>query len=99
MSTLKELLAQRAALDAKIAEQQSADRARVISEIKALMADYGLTAMDLAGTPRARAEPRQPVAAKYRDQSTGETWSGRGLQPKWLKAKIAAGAKLEDFKV
>lgn len=39
------------------------------------------------------------VAAKYRNQATGETWSGRGLQPKWLKAAIAGGAKLTDFTV
>lgn len=34
---------------------------------------------------------------KYRDPATGMTWSGRGLQPKWLKVAIAGGARLEDF--
>jgi hypothetical protein len=37
--------------------------------------------------------------AKYRNAATGETWSGRGLQPKWLKAAISAGANLDDFSV
>jgi ParB/RepB/Spo0J family partition protein len=35
----------------------------------------------------------------YRNAATGETWSGRGLMPKWLKAATAAGAKLNDFEV
>ncbi len=37
------------------------------------------------------------VQAKYRDPATGATWSGRGLQPKWLKVKLEAGHKLEEF--
>ena len=38
------------------------------------------------------------VAAKYRDKS-GNTWAGRGAQPVWLREKLKAGAKLEDFAV
>ena len=39
------------------------------------------------------------VAVKYRNATTGDTWSGRGLQPKWLKAALAAGRKIEEFAV
>jgi DNA-binding protein H-NS len=35
---------------------------------------------------------------KYRDRA-GNTWAGRGAQPKWLRAKLKAGAKLRDFAV
>src|SRR5947207_2540341 len=38
------------------------------------------------------------VAIKYRDRS-GNTWAGRGAQPLWLREKLKAGAKLEDFAV
>jgi DNA-binding protein H-NS len=38
------------------------------------------------------------VAIKYRDKS-GNTWAGRGAQPLWLREKLKAGAKLEDFAV
>jgi DNA-binding protein H-NS len=38
------------------------------------------------------------VAVKYRDKE-GNTWAGRGAQPVWLREKIKAGAKLEDFVV
>jgi DNA-binding protein H-NS len=35
---------------------------------------------------------------KYQDRS-GNTWAGRGAQPVWLREKLKAGAKLEDFAV
>ena len=38
------------------------------------------------------------VPVKYRDRS-GNTWAGRGAQPVWLREKLRAGAKLEDFAV
>jgi DNA-binding protein H-NS len=38
------------------------------------------------------------VAVKYRDKQ-GNTWAGRGAQPVWLRERLKAGAKLEDFAV
>ena len=38
------------------------------------------------------------VPIKYRDKS-GNTWAGRGVQPRWLRERIKAGAKLEQFAV
>ncbi len=39
------------------------------------------------------------VAPKYRDAATGQTWSGRGLQPNWLKAALATGRGIVEFKL
>ena len=36
------------------------------------------------------------VAPKYRSPD-GETWAGRGATPRWLKAAIKEGKKLESF--
>jgi hypothetical protein len=38
------------------------------------------------------------VPVKYRDKE-GNTWAGRGAQPVWLREKLKAGAKLEDFAI
>lgn len=38
------------------------------------------------------------VAAKYRGPN-GETWSGRGLTPKWLTALVADGKTKEEFAI
>ena len=103
MTSLKELLAQRAALEKQIEEAGRAERSEAIAKVRSLMADHGLTAADLSGgksAPRANGGSKgAKVAAKYRDADTGATWSGRGLQPNWLKAALADGRKLEDFAV
>jgi len=37
------------------------------------------------------------VPPKYRCPETGETWSGRGKQPRWLAAAIKDGKEPDDF--
>lgn len=113
MSNYQDLLAQKAALEKQAAELEKAlqearraERAGVIAQIKSLLAEHGLTVADLglkaggvkvAGTPGSNAGRK--VAPKYRNEATGETWTGRGLQPKWIQAAIASGKKLEDFAI
>ena len=98
MATLQELLAQRAALDAQIEQTKDSARVEAVAKVKSLMAEYGLSVADLSmRTPKVVKVSK--VAVKYRNKATGETWSGRGLQPKWLKAAITGGAALADFHV
>ena len=47
------------------------------------------------GVTYAAALQRRPV--RYRDPRTGDTWSGRGLMPRWLRARLDQGHKLQDF--
>lgn len=100
---LKDLLAQKAALEQKIEEAARSERAEAIAKVRALMGEHGLSLADLSvrGTPRkARGGGGGgKVAAKYRNAATGDSWSGRGLRPNWLKAALASGKKLEDFAV
>ena len=100
MASLQDLIAQKEALEREIERAKQQGRTDAIEKIRALMAEYGLSAADLAGkTARAKSGKSKTakVPAKYRDSSTGETWSGRGLQPRWLKAALAAGRKLDEF--
>lgn len=103
MTTLQDLLAKKAALEQEIEATQKRERQDAIAKVKSLMNEYGLSASDLTGKGgtktggKSGASKGGKVAAKYRNNATGETWSGRGLQPKWLKAAVAAGKKLEDF--
>lgn len=110
MSNYQELLAQKAALEKQAADLEKqlqdarrAERSAVINQIKSLLAEHGLTVADLglkAGKPAATgSNAGKKVAPKYRNQATGETWTGRGLQPKWIQAAIASGKKLEDFAI
>lgn len=49
-----------------------------------------------AGKAAKAKKPAAAVAAKYRGPN-GETWSGRGLSPKWLSALVAAGGTKEQY--
>ena len=96
--TLGDLLAQKAALEKQIADFQRNQRGEAIARVKALMAEYGLTLADIGNRPAAA--PRKTsakVAPKYRNPATGDTWSGRGLKPKWLTTALAGGASIADF--
>jgi len=110
MSRKAALEKEAAALQEQIENAQRAERAEVINQIKSLMAQHGISLTELGarsggsgGSVRARsAKPSttgRKVAIKYRDEATGNTWSGRGLQPNWLKNALAEGRKLEDFAV
>jgi DNA-binding protein H-NS len=101
MATLQELLDQKAALEKAIDNTRKQEKSDALAKIRALMSEYGLSVSDLStkGTPKTGGAKGSKVAAKYRNSTTGDTWSGRGLQPKWLKAALAAGRKLEDFSI
>ena len=101
MSNLKDLLAQKAAIEKQIEEAARAERAGAVAQVKALMAAHGLSIADLGARSAAKGvrSSGAKVPAKYRNNATGESWSGRGLRPNWLKAALASGKKLEDFTV
>lgn len=108
MSTppLKDLLAQRAALEQQIVEARRAERAEAIARIRALMSEYGLTIADLqvggggrSGSKGASGTAGSKVPPKYVDRASGHTWSGRGLQPRWLREALASGRQLAEFAV
>ena len=41
-----------------------------------------------------------PVRPKYRNPARpSETWAGRGKQPRWLRAQLGSGKKLDDFRI
>jgi DNA-binding protein H-NS len=99
--SLNDLLAQKAALEKQIVDTQRAERADAVAQVRALMAQYGLTLADIGA--KGAAGPKRgtgaKVAAKYRDPATGNAWSGRGLKPKWLKAALDGGRSLDEFAV
>jgi DNA-binding protein H-NS len=40
------------------------------------------------------------VLPKYRNpNNSAETWAGRGKQPRWLRAQLRSGKKLDDFRI
>jgi DNA-binding protein H-NS len=76
----------------------------VIARIKVAVTHYGLTAEQLgfgaaANGAKTKAKARKPGptrSSKYSD-GQGNSWSGVGKRPYWLRDALAAGRTLEEF--
>lgn len=101
--TIQQLIEQKAALERQIAAAQHTMRADAIAKARALMTEYGLTTEDLVTSPgrapKPAGEPRKSAAVKYRDSATGNTWTGRGIKPRWLSVALESGQTLADFTI
>jgi DNA-binding protein H-NS len=89
--TYAELKAKITELEKRAAEMQRAEMAGAITQIKAIMTQYGITVAHL-GTRGNAAATKSPGVAKYIDKATGQTWTGRGKPPKWIPKDDAARA-------
>ncbi len=87
MSSYKELLAQRELLDKQIKEAIQREKADGIAKAKLIIEQYHLTAADLFSRKAGGKSSGGKVAPKYRNPSTGETWTGRGKAPKWIEGR------------
>ena len=83
MTTYKELLAQKQALDQQIAEARKGESKAALANVLALIAEFGFTAQQVF--PWKPATVKAP--AKYLDPDSGATWSGRGKPPRWIADK------------
>ncbi len=62
---------------------------------------HGFSLQDVLGAKaRGKAAAKPASAPKYSNPAdTSQTWSGRGRQPEWFKAAIAAGKSPEDMAI
>ena len=80
-----------AALEKQIAEATKLEQADALAKIRAIMDEFGISPTDLGSAWKpGNAKKSGMVLAKYRGPN-GETWTGRGRQPKWL------GDNREDY--
>lgn len=112
--TYTEIAKQIQKLQAQAKALRDQERAGVIAKIRSAIEAYELTAADLglSGGRTPKASPPPPakraskargkklgkVPVKYRDKQ-GNSWTGRGLHPRWLRDALAGGAKIESFRV
>lgn len=71
-------------------------------QILQIASEHGVSIEELmtrgSKATKSKSATRKPVAPRYRNpDNQQETWTGRGKQPRWLAAKIAAGASLDSF--
>ncbi len=97
MATYLELKAQAEMLFKQAEELRQQEITDVIRDIKAKMAQYGITAEDLAASGK-KTLSKKPAVVKYRGPN-GEEWSGRGRPPVWITEALDQGKSREDFVV
>lgn len=93
MSKLADLLAQREALEQAIQAARQEEIKEAVATIRGLVEQFNLTPQDVfpsRGTKKATSGKNGPVAAKYCNPETGDTWTGRGKAPKWIDGKDRA---------
>ena len=81
-------------------QRQASKRNDVIAQIKDLAASINATAEIIYNDKKPARKPSAKVAIKYRDPHNPEnTWTGRGVMPRWLKALEDAGRNRSEFQV
>jgi DNA-binding protein H-NS len=115
MNNLVNIQSQIEKLQKQASEIKAREFHKTVQEIREKMQAFGITAKDLqlgksskkaaAALPakkRAAAGVKKatgvPVAPKYRGPE-GQSWTGRGLTPRWMTALIAQGRTKEEFTI
>lgn len=115
MNNLVNIQSQIEKLQKQASEIKAKEFHKTVQDIREKMQAFGITVKDLQtgktskkvavrlpDKKRASAGVKKaagvPVAAKYRGPE-GQSWSGRGLTPRWMAALIAQGRTKEEFTI
>jgi len=73
---------------------------QVISQINELATSINLKVELVDPQKRQSSRKGIKVAAKYQNpENPSQKWTGRGMKPKWLKALLSQGGKLEQYQI
>lgn len=95
IDALKKLAAE---IDHEISKRSAAEKAKAIAQIRALAASAGLDLQEIIEQGMSVPAQRKPAPVKYRSPN-GDTWTGRGRSPAWVKEWIESGKSLDDLRV
>ncbi|KGC70081.1 MULTISPECIES: H-NS family nucleoid-associated regulatory protein [Burkholderia] len=78
-----------ATLQQEAAQLRAEEIKAVIADVRAKVAEFGLTEQDVFGRKRASrttgtTRAKVEGTPKYQDPKTGATWTGRGRAPAWI---------------
>ena len=90
---IETLVQQREQIEAQIREIRATERSSILATVRDLVRLHDISANEVFHSkggikPASRRKP----APKYRDPSTGSTWTGRGRAPLWFDK-----SRVQDF--
>ena len=81
-------------------EKQYSKRKEVLAQIRDLAASIGVSVEIIESEKSAPTRRGRKVAAKYRNPNNhAETWTGRGMKPRWLQALVTQGRNVDEFRI
>ena len=115
MNNLVNIQSQIEKLQKQASEIKAKEFHKTVQDIREKMQAFGITVRDLQSGKASKKAAARPaakkraaagakkvtgasVAAKYRGPQ-GQSWSGRGLTPRWMAALIAQGHTKEEFTI
>lgn len=115
MSNLVDIQSQIEKLQKQASQIKAKEFDKTVLEIREKMHAFGITVKDLQSPKGTKGKlAREPakkrasvkdknaaattVPAKFRGPE-GQTWSGRGLTPRWLKSLVEMGRQKEEFSI
>jgi DNA-binding protein H-NS len=105
--TRRELEKLSANIDKALARRTDAEKKAAIAAAEKAVKAHGFTLADITEIAppakrgrKAAKKPKAPSAPKYADPADkSKTWTGKGRQPDWFKAAMAAGKSPEDMAI
>lgn len=97
--SVEQLIVLRDQIEAIVGERIEHEKRVLLSKLEAIRR------FEAKRNPKGRKElaatngNRAKAVPKYRNPVTGETWAGRGLQPKWMRKAIECGHSVEEFRI
>lgn len=97
--SLKELRQLQKDVETAIADYKDREKRKAVAEVEAFARERGLNPAEVVAYLGRKA--RKSVGApKYANPADpGQTWTGRGRQPGWVKEALAAGRSLDEFAI
>ena len=87
-------------IDRQIEKLKSDDLEKAKAAAEKAAKAHGFSLADLGTAPTRPRKPAKAGAPRYADPADpSKTWTGKGRQPEWYKAAIAAGAKPEELAI
>jgi DNA-binding protein H-NS len=87
---------------AELGQKIAAEKARLEERLSKLHAAPAARVSASSGGEKLKAgrRPYPKVVPKYRNPNNpAETWAGRGKQPRWVRAQLRSGKKLDDLRI
>ena len=97
--SLSELQAYHKEVEAAIKGYEKKRRADAMAALRSVAKEHGFTLEELMGTKPVAKAAGKGVAKYANPADPSQTWSGRGRQPAWVKAALAAGTPMASLAI